>query len=208
MFAASQRVPRVLGLTVQEAEGALTEAQLRPQQPQQVRHPSYPPGIVTWQDPPPGVVVPQGTSVELSVSPGPPRIPVPDVAGHDAAVARLLLESAGLRIGSIDTAQTAAPPGVVVNTRPPAGTALSTGRNVTLVVSAGAPTITVPNVLGLRLDEAGIALSQSGLALGTYFRRTSGTARPETIIEQRPAAGTLAAPGTAVHVVLARRGVP
>ena len=208
IFAASQRVPRVIGLTVEEAGNTLTASQLKSEQSEQIRHATYPPGVVAWQDPPPGVMVPQGTSVALAVSAGPPRIPVPDVAGHDATVAQLLIESSGLRVGGVDTAQTAAPRGVVVNTRPPAGTSLSAGRGVTLVVSGGAPTITVPGVVGLRLEEAGVALEQSGLALGTYFWRTSGTARPETIIEQRPAAGTLAAAGTAVHVVLARRGLP
>lgn len=210
IFAASQRVPRVIGLTAEAAREALTQAQLKPEEAERVRHPSYPAGTVAWQDPPPDMMVPQGASVALSVSVGPPRIPVPDVSGHNAAVARLLIESAGLRVSDVDTAQTAAPPGVVVNTRPPAGTAVTTGggRGVTLVVSAGAPTITVPDLNGLKLEEARLVLEESGLALGTYFQRTAGAARPETIIEQRPAAGTLAAPGTAVHVVLARRGGP
>jgi serine/threonine-protein kinase len=208
IFAASQRVPRVIGMTAEEASTTLTAAQLAPDQAEQIRHPTYPPGVVAWQDPPPDVMVPQGTSVLLVVSAGPPRIPVPDVAGHAAAVAQLLIESSGLRVGGYDTAQTAAPRGVVVNTRPTAGTTLSAGRGVTLVVSGGAPTITVPAVLGLRLEDAGLALEQSGLALGTYFWRTASSATPETVIEQRPGAGTLAAPGTAVHVILARRGTP
>ncbi|HEX9581211.1 MAG TPA: PASTA domain-containing protein [Gemmatimonadales bacterium] len=208
IFASSQRVPRVIGLTAEEAGTALTAAQLKPEQGEPIRHPTYAAGVVAWQDPPPDVMVPQGTGVALAVSVGPPRIPVPDVSGHAGAVAQLVIESSGLRVGAYDTAQTAAPRGVVVNTRPPAGTVLSAGRPVTLVVSGGAPTITVPSVLGLAIAEAGTALEQSGLALGTYFWRTAGAARPGTVIEQRPAAGTLAAPGTAVHVVLARQGVP
>ncbi|HXV86383.1 MAG TPA: PASTA domain-containing protein [Gemmatimonadales bacterium] len=204
IFAASQRVPRVIGLSAEEARTMLTAAQLKPEQSEQVRHPTYAPGVVAWQDPPPDVLVPQGTGVTISVSVGPPRIPVPDVSGHDGAVAQLLIEASGLRVGGHDTAQTAAPRGVVVNTRPPAGAALNAGRSVTLVVSGGAPTITVPGVLGLTLELAGTALEQSGLALGTYFWRSASGSRHGAIIEQRPAAGTLAAPGTAVDVILAR----
>jgi serine/threonine-protein kinase len=208
IFAASQRVPRVLGLTLEAAREALALAQLKPEESERIRHPTYAAGTIVWQDPPPDVLVPQGTSVALSVSTGPPRIPVPDVAGHNEPVARLLIEAAGLRVSGVDTAQTAAARGVVVNTRPPPGTALATGRGVTLVVSAGAPTIAVPDLSGLLLEEARKVLEESGLALGTYFQRTASAARPGTVIEQRPASGTLAAAGTAVHVVLARRGGP
>jgi serine/threonine-protein kinase len=74
-------------------------------------------------------------------------------------------------------------------------------------VSVGAPTIVVPDLAGLTLEEARAVLEQAGLTLGTYFRRAS-SARPGTIVEQRPAAGTLAAPGVAVDVILARRGGP
>lgn len=207
IFAASKPVPRVLGMPIEQARNTLVEAELKPAEPQQVRHPSAPTWTVVWQDPPAGVMVPQGTGVQLSVSVGPQRIPVPDVGGYDAEVARLLVEAAGLRVGSIDSAQTAAPKGVAVTTRPPAGTQVVPGGRVTLVVSAGAPTIPVPNLSGLTLEEARPVLEQAGLTLGTYFRRTS-VAPPETIIEQRPAAGTLTAPGTAVHIVLARRGFP
>jgi serine/threonine-protein kinase len=206
IFAASKTVPRVLGLPLERAREVLAEAQLKPLDPIPVRHPTAPRQSVVWQDPPPGVTVPEGTTVELSVSVGPQRIPVPDVAGYEAKIAELLLEAAGLRVGRIDSAQTAAPPGVTVSTRPSAGTPVLPGGRVTLVVSAGAPTIQVPHLIGLTLSEARASLEQAGLALGTYFSRGGTSARPGTVIDQRPAGGTLAAPGTAVHVILARGG--
>ncbi len=204
IFAGSQAVPRVLGLPLERARAALAEAKLRASDPIPVRHPTAPPQSVVWQDPPPAVTVPEGTTVELWVSVGPQRIPVPDVVGYDAQVAQLLVEAAGLRLGRVDSAQTAAARGVIVSTRPPAGTLIVPGSPVTLVVSVGAPTIQVPNVIGLTLGEARSSLEQAGLRLGTYFSRHGGNARPGTVIDQRPAAGTLAAPGTAIHVILAR----
>ncbi|GIW51901.1 MAG: hypothetical protein KatS3mg081_1256 [Gemmatimonadales bacterium] len=206
IFAASKAVPRVLGLPLERARAVLEEAQLKPSDPIPVRHPTAPPQTVVWQDPPPGVTVPEGTTVELSVSVGPQRIPVPDVAGYEAKVAQLLVEAAGLQVGRIDSVQTAAARGVIVSTRPPPGTPIVPGGRVTLLVSVGAPTIQVPNVIGLTLSEARASLEQAGLTLGTYFSRGGSTARPGTVIDQRPAAGTLAAPGTAVHVILARGG--
>lgn len=208
IFAANKAVPRVIGMTIEKAREALVQLELKPDEPEQVRHPTAAPGTVVWQDPPAGVVVPQGTSVQLSVSVGPQRVPVPDVAGYDAPVARLLVESAGLRVGGVDSTQTSSPRGVTVNTRPPAGTPLVPGGRVTLVVSVGAPTIAVPSLMGLTREEARVVLEQAGLTLGTYFHRTASAMRPETVIEQRPAAGTLSAPGTTVNVVLARSGLP
>ncbi len=204
VFAGSKAVPRVLGLPLERARAMLAEAQLRVSEPIPVRHPTAPPQTVVWQDPPPGVTVPEGTTVELSVSVGPQRIPVPDLAGYESKVAQLLVEAAGLQVGRVDSAQTTQAPGVIVSTRPPAGTPMAPGSRVTLVVSVGAPTIQVPNLIGLTLTEARGSLEQAGLTLGTYFSRGGSTARPGTVIEQRPAAGTLAAPGTAVHVILAR----
>jgi serine/threonine-protein kinase len=204
IFAANKSVPRVIGMPFDAAKQAITDAGLTADRAEDVRHASAPAGTVVWQDPPAQVVVPQGTNVALSVSSGPQRVPVPDVVGYDQPLATTLMEAAGLRV-TVDSAQTAAPKGVVVNTRPPAGRALAPGTRVTLVVSVGAPTIRVPDLTGLTLEESRSMLEQAGLTLGTYFRRTAEQ-RPGTVIEQRPTAGTLSAPGVAVDVILARRG--
>jgi serine/threonine-protein kinase len=204
IFAASKSVPRVIGMNLEAAQAAIAGAGLTTDRADDVRHPTAPPGTVVWQDPPPDVVVPQGSSVHLEVSQGPQRIPIPDVVGYEQAIARNLMEAAGLTV-SVDSAQTAAPKGVVVNTRPPAGRALVPGTRVTLVVSVGAPTIPIPDLTGLTLEEARAVLEQAGLTLGTYFRRTSDQ-RPGTVIEQRPLPGTLGAPGVAVDVIVARSG--
>ena len=207
IFVANATVPRVIGLVADSATDALAKASLKSKNVERLPHPRAPAGQVIWQDPPAGVVVNSGTTVELSVSDGPQRVLVPDVAGYDGALARLLLESAGLTAG-VESTQTAAPKGVTVNTRPSAGAAVSPGGRVTLVVSRGAPTISVPVLTGLTLGDARTRLEQAGLSMGTSFARTSPTGEPGTVIDQHPAGGTLAAPGTVVDVTLARRSSP
>src|SRR5256884_1948380 len=49
-------------------------------------HPTAPQGTIVWQDPPPGVSAPAGLRVTLVSSEGPPKIPVPDVAGVGGGV--------------------------------------------------------------------------------------------------------------------------
>jgi serine/threonine-protein kinase len=135
-------------------------------------------------------------------------VAVPDVGGYETALARTLLEAAGLTVGSVETAPAPTPPNVAVNTRPPAGATLPPGAQVTLVVSVGGATIRVPHLLGRTLDEARRIIDSVGLALGEYSLRTTLSAEPGTIIEQRPSAGTLAAPGARVLLRIARRENP
>lgn len=205
IFASERAVPRLMGMNADEAREALVAAGLNPGEVTAVNHPTAPRGAIVWQDPPPGVAVPERTAVVLEVSTGPRRIPVPDLAGYDVGLARTLLEAAGLKVDGLESTQAPLPKDVVIVTRPPAGTALAPESRIILVVSLGAPTIIVPDLTGFTLDRARLELEQAGLTLGTYFARTSLSGVPGTIIEQEPGEGTLAAPATAVNIVLARR---
>jgi beta-lactam-binding protein with PASTA domain len=203
-FAGHSAVPRVLGLEQERAQGALAEAGFTLGAVQRAPHPTIPVGGVIWQDPPAEVNAREATAVSLTVSTGPQRVPVPDVAGYDVREARMLIEAAGLRIGGTESTQAPTPRNVVVNTRPPAGSTLAPGASVVVVVSVGAATIRVPSLTGLTVVEARLALETAGLALGTVFSQTTAAVAPGEIFHQQPGAGTLSAPGTVVNVRLAR----
>ncbi len=154
---------------------------------------------------PPGVSAPAGLRVTLVSSEGPPKIPVPDVAGLSGELARRLIAAAGLTVAAqVESVQAAAAPGIVMLTRPAATSVLSPGAPVTEVVSRGAPTIAVPDLLGLSQADARTRLELDGLDLGTVTRRRTRDANPGTVVGQKPAAATLAAPGTVVDIVVAR----
>jgi eukaryotic-like serine/threonine-protein kinase len=199
-----QAVPRVLGLTVAEAQAEIQKSKLQVTDGGAEPHPTAPAGIVIWQDPPPGVIAPEGTKVALVSSAGPPKIPVPDVSSLDATLAQSLVAAAGLVVSQVESVQAAAPTGLVMLTRPPAGTALAPGAGLAIVVSRGAPTIPIPDLLGMASGDARTRLETEGLQLGTVTRRRTADASPGTVVAQRPAAGTLAAPGTVVDIVVAR----
>lgn len=199
-----QAVPRVLGLTVAEAQAEIQKSKLQVTEGGAEPHPSAAQGVVIWQDPPPGVIAPEGMKVTLVSSAGPPRIPVPDVGNLDAALAQALVAAAGLTVSRVESVQADKATGIALMTRPAAGTALAAGAGLTLVVSRGAPTIPIPDLLGMASADARTRLETEGLQLGTVTRRRTGDAAPGTVIEQRPASGTLAAPGTVVDIVVAR----
>lgn len=200
----SQEVPRLLGLGGAAAREQVAAAGLSLAPDSTETHPSAEPGTVVWQDPPPGVRAPEGARVLLVTSAGAAKIAVPDVAGYDADLARAIVRAAGLVVSRVESVPGSAPPGVTIVTRPPAPAMLAPGGKVALVVSQGAATIGVPELLGLSTADARVRLEQDGLRMGTVERRRTPDATPGTVVAQRPAAGTLAAPGTVVDIVVAR----
>src|SRR5207249_11353331 len=161
-------------------------------------------GYCVGQSPPPGVSAPAGLRVTLVASGGPPKIPGPDVAGLDGALAQRLVAAAGMTVAQVESVQADRPAGVAMMTRPAASTVLGPGAPVTVVVSRGAPTIAVPDLLGMSQADARTRLELDGLALGTVTRRRTSDANPGTVVGQKPGAGTLASPGTVVDIVVAR----
>jgi len=204
VFPHHQQVPRVIGLPLAEARQAIAAAHLGTVDNGTEPHPSAAAGTVIWQDPPPGVEAPANLRVALVASSGPQRVPVPDVAGLDGALATKLIAAAGLTVSRVESVSAAVPTGQTMLTRPAAATALVPGSGVGLVVSRGAPTITVPDLLGLSPLDARTRLEAAGLSIGGVTRQRTSDATPGTVVAQRPAAGTLAAPGTLVDVVVAR----
>lgn len=201
-----QRVPNTIGMPEAEAWAAIRARGLVQGETELVNHPTAATRTVVWQDPPPGVVVPEGTSVTLSRSQGPQQVPVPDVSNYTGDLARLIVEAAGLA-AVIDSVQTPSARGVVVNTQPATGVALLPGRVVRILVSLGAATVAVPDLTGLTLEQAQDTLEIIGLTMGNFIQRTSRE-EPGTIVQQTPPAGTLAAPGTSITGWIARERIP
>lgn len=183
-------VGRVLGLPLDQARKELEAEGLRAKVEGEEGDPVIPAGHVTWQDPPPGTVLPNGTLVRLTVSTGPAPVSVPDVAGLEVDQARLIVAAAGLRIGDIDTVANAAESGVVVATRPPTGATRPTGSNVGLVVSKGPADTRVPDLVGLEQEEARRRLESAGLRVGKISKRP-GRGRAGIVLQQRPAPGVM-----------------
>ncbi len=197
-----QTVPNTIGLPESEAWEAIRAQGLIQGETELVQHPTAATRTIVWQDPPPGVVVPEGTPVTLSRSQGPQQVPVPDVANYTGNLARLIVEAAGLT-ARIDSVQTPSARGIVVNTQPATGVTLLPGRVVRILVSLGAATVAVPDLAGLTLEEARDTLETIGLTMGNFIQRTS-RGEPGTVVQQTPPAGTLAAPGTSVTGWIAR----
>ena len=126
---------------------------------------------------------------------------VPNVVGQPQAAASLAIVGAGLVVGTITQEYSATlAAGSVISQTPTAGTSVSSGSAVNLVVSRGVQPVVVPNVVGMTQTAAGTALYNALLALGVVARLYSPAVPTGQVMEQNPAAGASVAPGTAVDL--------
>lgn len=200
-------VPDVTSRLLAAAKAALKDAGFTSRTVEQ-QQPTSPPGTVIGQDPPAGTMLLQGSTVTLTVTAGgPTQATVPDVLSQAAAAARGALTSAGFRVNETMTPSEAAA-GTVVDQNPAPGASLMTGQTVTIVVSSGqttttAPLVVVPDVSGMRLARATLALSRAGLlAAADASQPGNDPGSVGTVASQSPVAGTTVPPGTLVHLTV------
>jgi hypothetical protein len=94
------------------------------------------------------------------------------------------------------------PSGDVISESPVAGTSVSTGSSVKLVVSSGPANVTVPNVVGDTQAAATTAIQGAGLVVGTVTTASSSTVPSGEVISESPVAGTSVSAGSAVNLVV------
>ena len=114
-------------------------------------------------DPPAGELVPQSQVINLVVSSGRDQVAMPStVIGETEADARAVLEAEPYNFRVVDgrpRRRSRSPPASSsAPTRPPQ-TLVAKGSQVTIVVSSGAPTAEVPNVVGQTEAAARAALA-------------------------------------------------
>ena len=204
-------VPNVVNQTQAAASTAITGAGLAVGAVTQQSSATVTAGNVISQNPVAGVGVAAGSSVNLVVSTGPVPtpgpVPVPNVVSQTQTLATQTITGAGLVLGTVtQRSSTTVPAGSVISQSPAAGTSVSLGSAVALVVSTGP--VAVPNVVNLTQAAATTAINGAGLALGAVSQQSSATVPSGSVISQNPAAGTSVAAGSAVALVVSTGPVP
>lgn len=198
-------VPDVAGLTLPQAEQELAAAGLDLGQVEQFRHPVADSGRVVGQAPLAGQLSLPGGLMRVAVSVGPDRHQVPSVSRLAGAQAADLLRATGFDV-VVDSVESDLPRGRVVEVLPEAGSALALPAEVRLTLSLGPPSIEMPVLLGLSEVVARDSVRVLGLAVGDVeevfrFGRDQGR-----VVGQEPPGGTELERGTAIRLVVGRRG--
>lgn len=162
-------------------------------------------GLVISQEPAAGTPITPTTSVTLvigTVEQG-DTVTVPNIVGQTVPEADGLLQDVGLSLGR-RSEKTGAPVGTVLDQSPAAGTRVSPGTAVNVVVAVAPPDerVVVPEVIGTFLQEAEVILKDTGLQVGRVSFRDDD--RVDRVLEQTPKAGERVAKETAVDLVVGR----
>lgn len=198
------RIPRVVGMTFDDASAALDKAGFKALKGDTRFHKATAEGMVLEQDPPAGSVQKRGAEVTLAVSAGQATATVPEVAGASQQQAQIAIENAGFTFGSVSQQTSDKPRGAVVGSNPPPGTTLDLPATVSITLSQGPATVQIPDLTGRPLADARSTLEQLGLKLGPTSTDTSSFITENTVLGQAPAPGATVSAGASVNLRLSR----
>ena len=192
-------VPSLVGKSRDAAVAELTRLQLEPNVVQVSS--SQQANQVTAQNPKPGVVVVAGSSVRINVSSGPKPVAVPSVIGQSYDSAAAQLQSAGFTVGRVDV-DSDQPAGQVVDQSPPGNSTASNGSSVTLSVSKGPTTVTVPDVSLQTVAGARATLRAAGFKVAVVRQDTDDESLDGLVMSQDPGGNTQADPKSVVTLTV------
>lgn len=198
-------LPKIIGMTVPDAKPVLAEAKLGIDITSQEYHADKPSGTILSQFPVAGTMVKSGRTIRVVISLGQKDVPVPDVHGFSVRQASLNLEGSGFTVGQIQwTSVDSLPEKVVVFSYPAAGTMVSYGSAINLMVNRGMSqqTVLVPKLVGLSLTDATKKLEDAGLKVGLVTRTVDENYLPETVLTQSEEPGAELLPGEAVDLTV------
>jgi len=157
---------------------------------------------VISQTPPGNTQVAKGVTVTLTVSTGVAQVTIPDESGKDPTTAANDLGNLQLRTTTASEASDTVPNGEVTRTMPAANQSVAVGSTVTIFVSSGPAQVPVPSVIGQSQAAATASLTQAGFKVSTTTSATPDQTQNNTVISQNPNAGTKAAKGSTVTIVI------
>jgi eukaryotic-like serine/threonine-protein kinase len=197
-------VPKVVGLTVENAQAHLEDAGLVVRIAEGRHSTKVPEGSVLEVQPAQGTTLERGDRVTLVPSLGPPPVPVPNLVGLPLADAKAAIREAHLKVGDVTKAfnerfdeDRVARQSVKADAKAPLGS------RIDLVVSRGPTPLPVEKVVGLRQGEAVAVLESQGFVVDVQ-EEFSDQVDKGAVISQAPQKGADLQPGETVTIVVSK----
>lgn len=200
------KVPMVIGKPMPEAEKILSSVGLSIAKVNEQYSENTAQGLVINQVPKPGQSVKSARSVYLTVSKGQESVSVPYIVGQPSRSARIILKNKGLDIGNIEyiSSDVYGPDSVVVQ-KIAAGKSVAFGSRIDLIISKGGTSqVKVPQLDGMKYDDAVKTLQECGLVAGSINYVKNETYLPNTILNHNPAAGELVSKGATINLTITK----
>ncbi|MEN0133846.1 MAG: Stk1 family PASTA domain-containing Ser/Thr kinase [Rhodococcus sp. (in: high G+C Gram-positive bacteria)] len=206
------KVPRLAGLTQEEAQQELNAVGLR-LDTAVARAPSDASDVdkVIQQNPSSGASISLDSEVAVTLGTGPEQIRIPDVTGQKVEVAQANIEGAGFK-AQIQNIDSGAPKGQVVSTDPVGGSTAVKGDTIQIRVSNG-NNIEMPDLTGKTVSQALAELRSAGWSgsSASLNQTQTSTLDPEMvgkIISQEQPPGSEITKNGVVSVGVGALGIP
>lgn len=159
-------------------------------------------GKIAEQDIKKGDKVAANSTVKVKISSGKGEISVPTVTGNDESAATSTLKNAGFKVATQYEYNNTVAEGKVITQAPEAGTSAKEGDTITITISQGVKTVTVPSVLGTAQDAATSTLSGAGLTVSSVSSDYSDTVATGCVISQSIPADKIVDEGSSITLVI------
>lgn len=173
-----------------------------------------PKGTVINQDPARGVAVTKGSTVNVIIAgtenadftnknddEQKKNVNVQGVVGKSEQDAAAILKNAGLKVSKSYQYSDNVEAGLVIAQNPGAGSSVTEGSTIALVVSQGKKSVKVPSVIGITEEKAENALASAGLKVNIK-EAYSDTVAVGKVISQSTSAGKLVPADTTVTITV------
>ncbi|HEX6664756.1 MAG TPA: PASTA domain-containing protein, partial [Gaiellaceae bacterium] len=196
------KVPDVVGEQIDKALSDLQDANLKGKTVQVAS--DKPQGEVVLQTPSAGAVVTEGSKVTVQVSKGPQQVAVPSVVGSSFQSATSALQAKGFAVARGPDVDSNQPKDTVVSQSPAGGTLQNPGTTITLSLSKGPKTSTVPDVTTLTQRDAQTQLKASGFKVSIVTQDVSDPSQDGIVQTQDPPGGSQAPQGSIVTIAVGK----
>jgi eukaryotic-like serine/threonine-protein kinase len=200
------QVPRVVGLTFEEAIEVLEDAGLDWRRVDVFSQREE--GIVASQNPRADEEVEEGTEVVIRVSQGTEQVAVPDVLDQTEASARQELQQAGFEVSVVEAPDDDTPEGLVSAQSPDPGIQADRGSTVQITISTGPDIVPVPDVTGMEAADARATLEEAGFRTRGVAQDTTDPDEEGVVLDQDPTGTTEAERGSTVTIFVGRLVAP
>ncbi|MFJ4687785.1 Stk1 family PASTA domain-containing Ser/Thr kinase [Streptomyces sp. NPDC091377] len=192
------KVPNFIGLTEEDAKRQASNAYLETSVSKKPCE-DQPKGSVCSHDPAKDTEVDKGTTINLVVSTGAPKVAVPSVIGETLEDAKAKLEGDDYEfVVKTETKETTEEPNTVLEQDPGLGKEVEKGSTITLTIAKEVEQATVPSVVGQSCEAAQAQLEANDLTGTCTEVPTTDQNQNGKVIETTPGAGSPVDKGSTV----------
>ncbi len=198
------QIPNLVGKTIEEVENALKDTKLTYEVAEEKYDVEVDAGLVISQTPEyrENYTIKEDTKIELVVSLGQKLTIVPKVTGMTEEEATKKLEESDLEVVVNEEFNDKVEAGYVISQDVDPETEVGAGSTVTITVSKGIETSTVPNVIGKSEEDAKKELESAGLTVSATLTEEDRTKDNGVVIKQSLEAGSTVPKGSTMTITV------